>query len=220
MEAKINVLVVDDHPTMIDGFKSIFSTSALSSRLKFFTAFDCESAYKQIVSHVRKFDIVLLDIGLPPYPDERILSGEDLTALIKSNHLNCKTLIITSHAETFMLYNLIKRNEPEGILVKSDFKAEELVQAFEAVLRGESYFSETVLQSMRSLHGKEVFLDSCNRKMIGLLARGIKTKNLPAHLNLSLSAIDKRKSQIKEIFNISKGSDEDIIREAKKRGFI
>lgn len=67
---------------------------------------------------------------------------------------------------------------------------------------------------------KEVYLDTTNRRIISLLAKGIKTKNLPIHLNLSISAIDKRKAQIKEIFNIEKGTDEDILREAKKNDFI
>lgn len=53
-----------------------------------------------------------------------------------------------------------------------------------------------------------------------LLSQGIQTKNLPDYLNLSKSAIDKRKVIIKEFFDIEKGNDEDILREARKQGFI
>jgi hypothetical protein len=35
-----------------------------------------------------------------------------------------------------------------------------------------------------------------------------------------MSAIDKRKAQIKDFFCVQKGTDEDIIREAKKHGFV
>jgi hypothetical protein len=43
---------------------------------------------------------------------------------------------------------------------------------------------------------------------------------MPAYLGLSISAIDKRKAVIKSFFGIDKGSDEDIIKAAKKSGFV
>jgi two-component system, NarL family, response regulator NreC len=39
-------------------------------------------------------------------------------------------------------------------------------------------------------------------------------------LHLSNSAVEKRKVIIKEYFGIDKGTDEDIIREARKQGLI
>ena len=50
--------------------------------------------------------------------------------------------------------------------------------------------------------------------------KNIKIDHLKVTSNITLSAIDKRKAHIKEFFNIEKGSDEDIIKEAKKRGLI
>ena len=76
------------------------------------------------------------------------------------------------------------------------------------------------MENIAELHEKSAFLDENNRKLITLLAEGVKTKNLPQRMNLSISAIDKRKAQIKFYFKIEKGSDEDIIREAKKHGLI
>jgi hypothetical protein len=39
-------------------------------------------------------------------------------------------------------------------------------------------------------------------------------------LNLSISAINKRKAILKQIFGIDKGTDEDILKEARKQGYI
>jgi two-component system, NarL family, response regulator NreC len=39
-------------------------------------------------------------------------------------------------------------------------------------------------------------------------------------LNLSKSSIEKRKMQIKDYLCIAKGTDEDIVRESRKLGFI
>jgi hypothetical protein len=62
--------------------------------------------------------------------------------------------------------------------------------------------------------------DVLNKQIITLLSQGIKTKNIPNHLNMTLSAINKRKLKIKESLQIDKGDDEAIINEAKKIGII
>ena len=63
-------------------------------------------------------------------------------------------------------------------------------------------------------------MDNYNRQILLLLSQGIKTKNLPDLLHLSKSAIDKRKAIIKQIFGIDKGTDEDILKEARRQGLI
>lgn len=214
------MFIVDDHPAMVEGYKSIFSFSSLSEDLLIEKAYDCRSAYEMLTGKLLPFDIALLDIILPPYEVQNLNSGEDLALLLKQQMPKCKIIMLTSHADSFTLYNLIKKVSPEGLLVKSDFKPDELLHAFERVLEGENYYSITARQSLKTMKAKELYLDTNNRRIISLLAQGIKTKNLPQHLNLSISAIDKRKAQIKEIFDIEKGTDEDIIRVAKNNGFI
>jgi two-component system response regulator NreC len=70
------------------------------------------------------------------------------------------------------------------------------------------------------MFSQKKILDQQNRQIISLLAQGIKTKNLPSYLNISISAIEKRKVNIRYYFNLKKGSDEDIIREAKRLGLV
>src|SRR5690606_762771 len=104
--------------------------------------------------------------------------------------------------------------------VKSDFSAEEFLLAFKNIVEVHNYHSATVRNGIAQILKREVYLDTYNRQIISLLGQGIKTKSLPQHLNLSISAIDKRKAQIKDYIEIEKGTDEDIIREAKRKGFI
>jgi len=218
MNVPVKILIVDDHPAIIEGYKSIFSLS--EHQISTDSAYDCEAAYKAITSPSNLYDMALLDVALPPFEPQQLHSGEEVALLLQKHMPKCKIIMLTSHADSFTLYNLIKKVNPNGLLVKSDFKPDELLLAFHKVLAGETYHSITAKQSIKTLQSKEVYLDTCNRRIISLIAKGIKTKNLPVHLNLSISAIDKRKAQIKEIFDIEKGTDEDIIREAKKNGFI
>ena len=214
--------MIDDHPSMIEGYKSILSFNDLGLRIITTPAYNCESAYNIIdkTSVSEAFDFAFVDLSLPPYLEKKIKGGEDLALLIKNKFPNCKIVILTSHAEAFILDAIQKNIAPNGLLVKSDFTADEFLLAFEKIYNNHFYTSRTVVENIAELHEKSAFLDENNRKLITLLAEGVKTKNLPQRMNLSISTIDKRKAQIKHFFKIEKGSDEDIIREAKKHGLI
>lgn len=218
----LHILMIDDHPSMIEGYKSILSFNDLGLRIITTPAYNCESAYNIIdkTSVNEAFDFAFVDLSLPPYLEKKIKGGEDLALLIKNKFPDCKIVILTSHAEAFILDTIQKNIAPNGLLVKSDFTADEFLLAFEKIYNNHFYTSRTVVENIAELHEKSAFLDENNRKLITLLAEGVKTKNLPQRMNLSISAIDKRKAQIKYFFKIEKGSDEDIIREAKKHGLI
>lgn len=62
-------------------------------------------------------------------------------------------------------------------------------------------------------------ISSIDLKIIELLAQGIRNKNLGQYLFLSNSAIEKRKKRLKIKHKIT-GNDEDLLNEAKKRGWI
>lgn len=217
---KLKVLMVDDHPSMLEGYKIILSYNSLGFEIETTAAFNCETAYEIITKKHNAFDMVFLDYSLPPYEAMHINSGEDLAMLTKTHLPNAKIVMLTSHSEALILYNIVRNIEPAGLLVKSDFSADELLNAFEVMVHDGIYHSATVKQNIKELLSKKVYLDVFNRQIITLLAQGIKTKSLPSHLNLSISTIEKRKVQIRDYFGIQKGNDEDIIREAKKLGLV
>jgi len=221
MKPLLNILIVDDHPTMIEGYKSIFSSQYdMNDEIRITSVYNCEFAYKAITSSKVNFDLAIVDMILPPYNSASLFSGEDIAILIQKAQPSCKIMMSTSHTEVYVLYNLIKKINPQGVIVKSDYTSDEFLVAIQEVLNGNIYYSNTAKQSIKEINLEVNYLDSYNRRIISLLAKGIKTKNLPLHLNLSLSAIDKRKAHIRDVFDIQKGMDEDIIREAKNRGLI
>ena len=218
----LNILIVDDHAPIIEGYKSILSYNLSEIPLVISEANDCESAYKIIVgcSNSTPFDIVFIDVTLPPFAEKELYSGEDLVPVIRQNLPNAKIVILTSHTESLVLYRIFDNSKPNGLLVKSDFTAEELLTAFEAIVNGENYYSKTIHKLDKEVNKNKKILDFYNQQILLLLSQGIKTKNLHDHLHLSVSAIDKRKVAIKIFFGIEKGTDEDILREARKQGFI
>ncbi|WP_162126922.1 response regulator [Flavobacterium phycosphaerae] len=141
---EVKVLMVDDHPPIIEGYKAILSFNRYGYDVKTVSAFNCEMAYAVISTTSIPFDLVMLDITLPPFPERNLHSGEDLVALIRKHLPNSKIIILTSHSESLLLLKILREHNPNGLLVKSDFQAEELLMAFDTIVRGENYHSSTI----------------------------------------------------------------------------
>ena len=133
---------------------------------------------------------------------------------------DAKVVILTMFNESFRVHNIIKEINPDGMLIKSDLTSSEMASAFQAVLYNPPFYSGTVNSHLRKTNESDIVIDDKNRKILYLLSQGAKNKSLASHLEISLSAIEKRKKHLKEIFLVDDGQDETLINEARKRGFI
>lgn len=217
---EVNVLMVDDHPPIIEGYKSILSFNTNGYKLNTTSAHSCEEAYYTILNAKKPFEVVFLDLTLPPFVEKNIHSGEDLIPVVKKYHPEAKIIVLTSHSESIVLFKILNDHNPHGLLVKSDFQSKELLVAFDTIVSGKVFYSQTIVKYQKTWEEKNKVMDNYNRQILLLLSQGVKTKRLPDLLHLSKSAIDKRKAIIKQIFGIDKGTDEDILREARKQGLI
>ena len=218
----MNVLLVDDHPAILNGYVSVLGFNDLNIELIPTYCHNSEDAYNIITNpeQANFFDLIFLDRSLPPYPEMKIKFGEDLALLAKEYQPKAKIIMLTAHAESFIIYDILHVAKPNALIIKSDASGEVLLDAFHYVLDGKSYYSETVTDSMKDLLNREDYLDSINRQIIVLLAQGFKNKTIATQLGISDSTVEKRKSKIKDFFLINKSSDEELINEAKKLGFI
>ncbi len=221
-----NALLIDDHPLIAEAYKSAFNyVENQDEYIKFHiqTAIDCDSAYEIITDYAsndKKLDIVFLDMRLPPSKDKTILSGEDLG--IKLNELLPATKIIvsTTFNDNYRVHSILKNIDPDGFLVKNDLTPQELVQAITEVLNDPPFYSKTVMKLLRNEVSSDYLLDDIDRKIIYELSTGVMTKDLPDTVHLSLRAIEKRKRQLKKIFDIDSSDDRELILIAKDKGFI
>jgi len=216
----IEILIVDDHSPIIEGYKSILSFTEENHTLHFTEARNCETAYNILSDAKNHFDVVFLDVSIPAYEKLNLFSGEQLIPHIREHKPKAKIIVLTSHTEHFLLYSIYKKFRPESIMIKSDFTPNEFLDAFKEVISGNEYYSQTVREAIKKIAAYYAVLDSIDMQIIMLLADGIKSKSLTSQLSLGKSAIDKRKQKIKDFFKIEKGNDEDIIREAKKQNII
>jgi len=223
MSKLIKILIVDDHPMIIEGYKNaLLSINSDQITLDVDTADTCDTAFEKIKASSRDnpYDVVFLDIKLPPSSNGLIISGEDLGIKTKELTPNTKVVILTMFNNNFRIHNILKNVNPDGFLVKSDVTSDELTRAFHVILNDPPYYSHTVTKLLRTRIINDVVLDDIDRNILFHLSKGIKTKNLTAHIPLSLAAIEKRKRHLKEIFQVEKKGDESLLEEARKTGFL
>tara|TARA_R110002073_G_scaffold72537_1_gene177691 strand:- start:724808 stop:725485 length:678 start_codon:yes stop_codon:yes gene_type:complete len=225
MKTELKTLIVDDHPMIVEAYKNILTSSDIDNyTFSVDTAKDCDSAIQKIDSSVKSvhYDILFFDIKLPPSTDGKIISGEGLAAYAKNLLPKARIVILTMFNEGHRIHNILKTANPDGLLVKNDLTSKEFLVAFETIMNDPPYYSKTVAKFFRNQANnlREPLLDEINRKIIFHLSKGVKTKDLTIHINLSLSAIEKRKTLVKSLLGLDSANDEELIREAKNRGFI
>ncbi|MEP5338806.1 MAG: DNA-binding response regulator [Algibacter sp.] len=220
-----NVLIIEDHPLIIEAYKSaLLQMSSKNPELSFNIgiAEDCDSAYLKIKNASKKegIDLVFLDIKLPPSKNGKIISGEDLGVKIIQLLPNSKIIVATTFNDNYRINSIFKSINPYGFLIKNDLNPRELILAIESVIYERPYYSKSVIELMRKLASNDLFIDDIDRKILYELSKGVKMSQLSAVIPLSISALEKRKRVLKELFNIDKNDDKDLFRVAEEKGFI
>ena len=217
MKDTLSILLVDDHPMTLEGYKNtLLQEDGLNLSIE--TAENSDSALSKIRHTGKHYDVIFLDIQIPPSSKGNILSGEDLGLHIREACPNTKIVIITMFTENIRIRNIIRNVNPNAFLIKSEVIAAELLKALKSVIKGKEYYSKTV-RRLRS-QNRDSILDDIDRQIIYQLSKGTKTRNLVHYIPLSLGAIEKRKRKIKEAFEIEKGGDREVLDKAKKLGFL
>lgn len=217
--------MVDDHDMILNGYKSVLIAHFREeeSSLIIDTAHDSEEALKYIENSLNQrseYDIVYLDINIPPSADNRIKSGEDIGKEIREVSPSTSLIVLTMYSENLRLLNILKNLNPEAFLIKSDIKPPEFIKAFLNVLKGEVHYSQSILGLIRKQMTTDIILSANDRSILYHISEGVRTKDLVREVPLSLAAIEKRKKVMREIFEVEKDGDIALINKAKKLGFL
>lgn len=219
-----NVLIIEDHPLIIEAYKRAFLEVANASHELTFnidTAKSCDEAILKInKAKTNALDLVFLDIKLPPSQDGQILSGEDLGIYIRENLFDVKIIIATTYNDNFRINSIFKTINPEGFLVKNDLNPDELIMVINVVLKDIPYYSKSVLELMRKKISNEIVIDAIDRKLLYELSMGSKMSELPEVIPLSIGSLEKRKRTLKEIFGVGDKTDKELLKVAAEKGFI
>ena len=219
---KKNILIVDDHPFIIEGYKNAI-TRYNPHQYEFLIsqAHDCKSGYDLIEDeNTLHFDVAFLDISMPAYEEKDIYSGEDLAKLILKKMPSCKVILLTMYTELLKIKTIIRTIQPNGLIIKNDLTVDELLFAFDKVMKNDKYYSQSVQKIINQSPHNSIEIDEFDKQILFHLSKGTSVEDMPQYIPISQNAIEKRKASLKELLKVKSGSDEELLKEAKSKGFL
>ena len=193
-QKKIKLLLVDDHPIVLEGIKS--HLSAQDGFEVVGDAADGEEAIRQAQRLLP--DIILMDISMPH------MNGLEAMTLLRKQVPNAKILVLTMHDKKEYISQIFRLGA-RGYLLK-DTSPAELVQAIKSIYAGELVFSSTVSRilvgELLSEGEKELKrprsseLSEREREVLVLIAEGHSNKEIADRLLVGVRTIETHREHI------------------------
>ncbi|WP_300976877.1 hypothetical protein [Flavobacterium sp.] len=213
------IFILEDHKYVTDSY--IRALQSISVEAEMIISYSLNDAYTKISSAtLNGLQLAILDYSMPACKLNNLRSGEDIAKIIRTKFPEAKIIFVSALLSNLELESLLKNVNPEGIVEKPDMDYGDLCLILAKILAGDVFYSAGIHKTLQENQGKLLFMDAINLKIIELLSQGVATKNLPNYLPISLSGIHKRKAKIKALLHIDSGSDELLLKEARKQGFI
>ncbi len=225
MIKEINVLIVDDHPFIIEAYQTAFNELESLDRFTKYTIVTATNADEALTTINEangsdNFDLIVLDMCLPKVKNRLIFSGEDIGRIFKYKYPNGKMIVITALKDNFRLNSILDMLDPDGLLIKSDINMKQLKDSFKTVLNDPPCYSKTVLRLIRKTIDNDFVIDGIDKQLLYLLSIGVKMKDISSTMHLSISGLERRKRQLKETFKGDVNDNRTLIELAREKGFI
>jgi DNA-binding NarL/FixJ family response regulator len=199
--ARIGLLIVDDHPIVREGLKSL--CEAASDIEVAGIAQSGEEALRK-AKRLRP-DVVLLDIAMPAM--HGIETARRLAEVVPTS----KVLMLSSYSETEEIVRAVEAGAA-GYLMK-ETAANEVLQAVREVHRGNIYFSAEISQRI-ARQNRETFgrvgrqkvsaprLTTRESQVLTLIAAGKANKQIADELGISIKTVEKHRGSLMEKLNL------------------
>lgn len=194
----IKILVIDDHPLVIDGIKTMLKDETyLHIEASARSAKDALS----FLQNGMNVDVILLDINLPD------MDGLRLCEMIREKDKMVKILGLTYVNEAGIITQLIKKGA-NGYLLKN-MEREELISAINQVMDGTIYISKAandkILQHLQSYGLSQNNIPALTRRekeILQLLSEGLTSHEIANRLFLSNYTVDTHRKNMLQKFNV------------------
>ncbi|MEO6773208.1 MAG: response regulator transcription factor [Kofleriaceae bacterium] len=204
------VLLVDDHEVVRKGIRAI-----LEDRIGAILVTEVDGGDAALAALESPFDIVILDLSMPGR------SGIDLLAELKHRHPETPVLIMSLYAEEQFAVRALRAGAA-GYVMKSA-ASEQLVSAFEKVVRGGRFVSESLAERLAAEVGgaqpapHERLSDREFEVMRGI-ASGEAVGEIATRMNLSVKTISTYRARLLEKMGMDTNAD--VIRYALQNGLV
>jgi len=200
-ESKIKVLLVDDHPLVLDGISARLEGE---ERLQ---VVGMANDGKQALERAAKLnpDVVLMDISMP------VMNGFEATEQFRQEMPEIRVLILSMHDDREYIVKLIQCGAAGYVL--KDVSSNALISAIETVHLGGTYFSSGASQTLFSQLDPEQSpiqteqeseaLTSREKEVLKLLAEGRSNKEVARTLDISVRTVETHRLNMKQKLGIN-----------------
>jgi DNA-binding NarL/FixJ family response regulator len=180
----IRLLVVDDHPVVREGLRSMLSDTAITVVGDAGTAAEAIRVAADVAP-----DVVLLDLGLPD------LDGLSAVARLKQVRAQAAVLVLTMHDDPTLVRGAVQAGA-SGYVLKGVGR-QELLAAIQAVHHGEAVLDPLLLRTLTSeapaaaaATGQDV-LTPIEHDVLQLIASGLTNREIAARMRWSVATAKK-----------------------------
>jgi len=204
------VLLVDDHEIVRKGLRAI-----LDDRFAGIEVAEASSGDQALAALAQPFDAVILDLSMPGR------SGIDLVAEMKHRYPKLPVLIMSLHSEEQFAVRALRAGA-SGYLTKSA-APEQLISAFERIVRGGRYISETVAERLAAAAGGEVGalhdrLSQREFEVMRGIASGESVGEIAERMHLSAKTVSTYRSRLLDKMGMATNSE--LTRYALQNGLV
>lgn len=185
------VLIVDDHAIVREGIIALLD--ARKDVAVVGEACNGREAFDKVEELIP--DIVIMDLSMPS------LNGLEAIAKIRARHPHCKIIVLTMHENKEYVRKAFKAGAA-GYIVKQHGVAQ-LLQAVEAVHRGEAFFGNSISQVIledfiNAVGANDGTLSGREREILQLVVEGKSNKDIGRILCISVKTVEGHKDNIKK----------------------
>ncbi len=192
MKNNISVIIIDDHPIVLQGFSHILQGEDQISLLASFTSAEEGLAFLQ----AQETDVVLLDINMPD------MNGIDACQRISKEHPSCKVIAISNNNENSIIQRMLQSGASGYVLKNAS--ADELVQCIKEAAAGRTALSRDVqgiLQSAKA--GNLPKITRRETEILQLLAQGLTSPEIAERMFVSPLTIETHRRNLIQKFEVS-----------------
>lgn len=191
MENLKKVILVDDHPMVLDGLKALIGNEKSLEVIGTFTS------GKDAIEFVQEnqVDLIVTDISMPE------MSGIELTRKVKSAFPHINVLVLTMHDNEEVIHEVFM-TEAEGYVLK-DLSPNKLIQAILATSEGQPFYSNKVIgvlqKKVKKQETKNQFLQlltSRELEIVQLIIAEKSTNEIAEFLHISPRTVETHRKNI------------------------
>lgn len=192
MKNNIFVIIIDDHPIVLQGFSHILQNEANITLMSSFTSAIEGISYME--NH--PVDVVLLDINMPD------MNGIEACGHISKNFPDSKVIAISNNNENSIIQRMLQSGASGYILKNAS--ADELVKCIWEAIEGHTALSQDVKDIIKT--SKSASLPKVTRReseILQLLAKGMTSPEIAEKMFVSPLTVETHRRNLIQKFNVN-----------------